>query len=94
MAMTFRSERVTLAQLRKLAREALGEDATVNVFYYDGNHAVAKSRLADVGTYGTDREARRQLRDLLQLIVMGRAAAKAPAPRRRATNGAGHRRKT
>lgn len=80
-------DKPTLAQLRKLAREALGEDAQVieectgggmrwQMTAWTGEEARLISTSA-----GPQHEARRQLRDLLTLIVMGRAAAKSLADR-------------
>ena len=67
------TERVTLAQLRKLAREALGDGASVaDIDEPDGWSCSAATESAEVrGSGSTKRAARRQLRDLLERLVRG-----------------------
>lgn len=66
--------KVTLTQLRKLAREALGPEASVQDIDDDDTWTcAAASALATVRGHGsTPAVARRQLRDLLTTIISGR----------------------
>lgn len=78
--------RIRLTDLRRLARDALGEDATVSEYgaystrvhkWVAGYEAVGEHCLVRAWDVKAT-EARRQLRDLLQLIVAGKAASTPP----------------
>jgi hypothetical protein len=68
--------KVTLAELRELAREALGDGATVRETQYDGHLAIARiPALVEVtAVSASSMAARRQLRDLLERIIAGQNA--------------------
>lgn len=68
--------KVTLAELRRLAREALGEHSVV-LELHDGSRWQVNAYAPDckiVGRHGAKVTARRQLRDLLQSIITGQNA--------------------